>query len=851
MIITIFCFDYFQIKHLYLDYYDSIRLNKAIVVGIEINHVVHELQKERGITVGYLSNDGAEFSEELAIQRHHTDSTLGEFYKEIINPELDDLMLLHEDDINYLMTFFNKISELRDQVDELTISPDQTIKYFSEINTVALKTVNLLINETRDKQAAQQVHAIIYFLESKEYASIERAVGTQAFSMYGIDKKMLGRFTELVASQSSYLDAFITISDQESIDFYERTVTGFDVDEVNRMRESLYSDTELSDDPNYWYKVSTGKINSLKMVEDFMSENMRHYTESISKKAQQDFWTFVIVDLTIGIFTLLLMGYIVSNLIMNVRFLEVFTRKVIKGDLSQRVDIKTKDEIGHYAMTFNLMINEINKSQKALKEQKDKAEYLYENIYKQSEVVFEHVQQGIFLLDKELKISNLYSKAVERIFDNKIIANENFSNFMRPRLIQRDFEALEMFMRHLFNEDMDEDVVNQLNPIEQVKIFIGTNGVVITKHLRVSFTRIERQGVIQNIMVTISDETESVLLQQHMEEAESQKKRETEYMLSILKVEPKVLREFLDKSKEILKSISDRYETSGNADLNSLLDFTFQIIHNVKGHAVSIGLQLITDKLHEIEESIVALKEKNVSSDDFLSILYEIEEVYKIIGDVDKVHEQIADIYRNFPTPKNGHSLPNGQLIESLEASLKFMGKESGKDVCFTFTNPENIVIPESQVSPIKDMMVQLMRNSLSHGIESPVERTSKGKEEQATVAISLNNGGDGIHISYRDDGQGLDTEKIIEKAISNGTIKKSNAKTLDNEQLVGLIFADGFSTTEKVNKYSGRGQGLSVIRTVIEEQKGSFAINFEKGKFFEMIISIPTLNGKKLEKVA
>ncbi len=202
---------------------------------------------------------------------------------------------------------------------------------------------------------------------------------------------------------------------------------------------------------------------------------------------------------------------------------------------------------------------------------------------------------------------------MEKIFGLSKISGENFANFMRPLIIPRDLEALEMFMRHLFNEDMDEDVVNQLNPIEQVKIYSETDGIVTTKYIRVNFTRIWRRDRIANIMVTVSDETESVLLQKHLEDAEKKKKQETEQVLSILKIDPSLIRGFLYNAKRTLKGISERYEANKDRDLKALLDFTFETIHNLKGNAVVIGLDIMSEKFHEVEEAIESLKLKEVT----------------------------------------------------------------------------------------------------------------------------------------------------------------------------------------------------------------------------------------------
>lgn len=847
LIVIILFFDYFQIRHNYLDYHDANRLNKAIILGIEINHVVHEIQKERGIATGFISSQGEALASELLLQRKKTDSTLQEFYYETANPELSDLMELHSDDIERLTNFFDRLTDIRKKIDERTITPDQTIKYFSDINTVALNTVNDLINETRDKNVAQQVHAIIYFLKSKESASIERAIGTKAFSHNQIDFQMYNRFTTLVATQKAYIDAFLTIANEESRSYYHHLVQGPDIAELNRMRDVLFENEELQEDPAHWLEVITSKINALKKVEDFMSENIHAHTEKIASAAFKDFWVFLILDFAIGILALWLMTVIVTNLLENVSKLENFTKKISAGDLTKKVYIETRDELGDYAKAFNIMVEEINKSHQALKKQRDYANYLYKNIYQVSIVVFQNIQQGIFLLDKDFKISKLYSKATETIFDKHKIAGENFANFMRPLIIPRELEALEMFMRHLFNPEMDEDVVNQLNPVEQVKIYTEKSGVVTPKYIRVSFTRIIRNDKIRNIMVTISDETESILLQQHLDESEKKKKQETEQVLSILKIDPAVMRGFIYNSKKELRNISERYEEGKSDDYRKLLDFTFERIHNLKGNAVVIGLELMGNKFHSIEESITNLKDKVARGKDFLTILYEIDEADKMMDDMAEMLRKVANIYKNLPS--EGQVASNIMVIDSLEKGVELISNQVGKTVDFNFKNEKNLVIPEHYLNPFKDAMIQLIRNSISHGIEKPEVRKSLKKPEKGQITVELDQEDKELLIRYVDDGSGLELQKIRNKAVAKGLITEFQEKSMKDDKIVELIFQNGFSTSDEVDKHSGRGQGMNLVKSIIEEQDGSFTINYEEGKFFEMNIRIPVTNFDEQEK--
>ncbi|MBV6639198.1 MAG: nitrate- and nitrite sensing domain-containing protein [Cyclobacteriaceae bacterium] len=850
LIVTIICFDILQIRHDFYDYQDARRLNKAINIGIDISHLVHEIQKERSISVGFQANSGESFHENLVHQRQKTDSLLSHLYVELRAPTYQELLINHGEDLKNMKLQLEQLLEVRSSVDQHTLNTDEIISHFSEINKAALNTVNQLINETRDKTAAQQVHAIIYFLDAKEYASIERALGTYTFSTSNQSRNVASEFASLISSQEAYLDAFLTISDQESKNYYFNTMQGADIQEVERFRAKLNVTDNPDVDPTEWYTVVTGKINSLKQVEDFMLENMHNYTENMAANARRDFFIFLLLDFLIGFITFTLVAMIVLNLIKNVAVLEKFTREVTAGKTSERVAIDTRDEIGHYANTFNIMLDKLISTQSELKQAKDHAEYMYENIYKQSEVVFENVEQGIFLLDKDLKISSLYSKAVEKIFDNEMIASENFCNFMRPRIMERDFEALQMFMKHLFNPDMDEEVVNQLNPVEEVQIYITKNGVVISKHIRVSFTRIVRGEEIQSILVTITDETESVLLQQHMKETENMKKQDTEYLFNILKVDPGMLQEFIKETRETLKSISDRYEQNESGDLNELLKYTYRTVHKIKGNAMTTGVELVSNRVHKIEDSITKMMDIEVTADKFLSILYELEEINKTLTELQKMLEKVGEIYKNLYA-KNELSSKE-KLENDLRNGLQTLCKETEKEVDLDLRIDDAIDLDAAYLSPVKDILNQMMRNSISHGIEDSEERISKGKQEIGKITVALSQADyDGISVTYEDDGRGIDTNTLMIHALASGLISHEESEGLDDHQIAELLTNDGFSTTTRADKLSGRGQGMSVIKSIVEEMNGSLKISFKHDRYFRVTVTLPNVDQQSFEKVA
>jgi two-component system chemotaxis sensor kinase CheA len=128
----------------------------------------------------------------------------------------------------------------------------------------------------------------------------------------------------------------------------------------------------------------------------------------------------------------------------------------------------------------------------------------------------------------------------------------------------------------------------------------------------------------------------------------------------------------------------------------------------------------------------------------------------------------------------------------------------------------------------IGDPLVHLVRNAIDHGIESPEERKSNGKNEQGVVSIAATHEGGYIVLRISDDGRGIDIEKILNKAIKNNIITKEDE--LSESQILNLIFQPGFSTADVISDVSGRGVGMDVVKQNITDLGGTVEISSEKG---------------------
>lgn len=152
----------------------------------------------------------------------------------------------------------------------------------------------------------------------------------------------------------------------------------------------------------------------------------------------------------------------------------------------------------------------------------------------------------------------------------------------------------------------------------------------------------------------------------------------------------------------------------------------------------------------------------------------------------------------------------------------------------------EDTDLDKNLVEALADPLVHLVRNSVDHGIEMPDEREASGKKRTGTVTLSASQQGDHILLTIEDDGKGMDPDKLKDIAISRGVLDADAAARMSNEDAFNLIFAPGFSTKTEISDISGRGVGMDVVKTKINQLNGTVHIHSEKGVGTRLEIKVP-----------
>ncbi|SDI69346.1 chemotaxis protein CheA [Alteribacillus bidgolensis] len=187
----------------------------------------------------------------------------------------------------------------------------------------------------------------------------------------------------------------------------------------------------------------------------------------------------------------------------------------------------------------------------------------------------------------------------------------------------------------------------------------------------------------------------------------------------------------------------------------------------------------------------------------------------------------------------NMRMMPVDQVFNRFPRMVRSLSKELGKKVNLEIIGAET-ELDRTIIDEIGDPLVHLIRNSIDHGIEHPDVRKSSGKPEEGTVELRAYHSGNHVFIEIKDDGAGINKEKVINKALENGVVTEEDLEKMTDQQMYGLLFASGFSTAEEVTDVSGRGVGLDVVRSTFESLGGVVTVDSELGKGSLFSIQLP-----------
>jgi len=370
-------------------------------LAVVYSELVHELQKERGMTAGFLGSKGTKFANELKNQRQNTDQKRTKktnFWREH-NFTLSEIVTLNSS----IGQVLQKISTIRQQVDAQTISLGSALTYYTKLNKDLLSVAVLNAEISTDALVTRETIAYFNFLQGKERAGIERAVLSNTFAKQQFGTGMFTKFITLVSEQNTYFDNFKNFSNVANNNYFDQQLNNNAVKEVTKIRAIANSkQSDFGIEAEYWFAQSTGRIGQLKKIENHLGNEILALVETKHSDAFNTMVFDIIVSALLIILALVISFNIINDLTGRVKNLTNVLAKVRhENDLTIRSSYEGSSELGQISVSLNKtlssfshVINDISSSSMTLA---SAAEETAQTCEENSQSLFEQ-QSGIGLI---------------------------------------------------------------------------------------------------------------------------------------------------------------------------------------------------------------------------------------------------------------------------------------------------------------------------------------------------------------------------------------------------------------------------------------------------------------------
>ncbi len=352
---------FFAAKNVHSDYKTYTEFKKLAQLtnlAVHMSTLVHEQQKERGATAVFLGSKGTKFVTELAKQRKETNKK-----KEVLDTFLKDFNANVYDQtfgqkFSKLLADLEKMPNIRDQVDNLSISSKDAIGYYTNLNGQNLSLINYFANLSPSPEIAISIIGYSNFLQGKERTGIERAVGANGFSSGKFSTAALDKFKSLIDAQKTYNDIFLSYATDQQKELFNETMRSDAVQDVSRMRKIAIKgglSGQLENiEGKYWFTQITQKINGLKKIEDTLSNDLATEKSKIKSDLIKSGTISALIAALSLLITFMISYIIARNITQSFKNIVHATSQLAQGDLNAQIPDQTENEIGELANALTI-----------------------------------------------------------------------------------------------------------------------------------------------------------------------------------------------------------------------------------------------------------------------------------------------------------------------------------------------------------------------------------------------------------------------------------------------------------------------------------------------------------------
>ncbi len=647
--------------------------------------------------------------------------------------------------------------------------------------------------------------------------------------------------------------------------------------EVIEFAAPIYVDNELSG----WIRYGISTKSMHRAIKDVRENGRRSRNQMI-----------LILSL-IGLFALVSSFFIIrsqaSKMTKPINNLVEFSKIMSEGNYNVTVQVTSNDEIGQLADQFESMRVTIKKYTNHLQE-------LVDEKMQQVKDILDNIDQGLFTVNLDGTINEEYSART-----NNILKVEDITKCDLPQLLRMDGKQQKEFDKWLAvvqrrHKKQRWKKLTNLAPVKELELVRSMNEDSMD-YVSVSYQKIfNMNNQLSKIMILVVDETEKRFREQQMMHERLSHENDVKMILGIANTPPEEVAEFMEDTYNRLNILEKRicsfheqakeqrqkYPDGPELILEkNQIDMLYRDIHTIKGNAGSYGFELLSVYAHQAEDQLELLRKGGFRRDHQLQLLFSNHQEMK--KQYDTIREKIKLLFGKqedltIPVPQIRvqtivdlcNNLKQQQQIEEVERLIKEcdmltwkplsaitrkyqkIAQKSAerlkKNIEVNIQNDKSL-FPPQVLTDIDEALIHLFRNAVDHGIEPPEVREEFGKGI-GHIGFEFSSDHKGRVIRVSDDGNGIDTERLVTKSIENGELTNEQATVLNKNQKLSLVYTAGLTTSEEITDISGRGIGMDVVKSKVESLGGNIEINSMLGKGTTFTLEIPPFTASPQKEV-
>ena len=451
----------------YKEYVVKKQLETMIEISRSLSLLIHETQKERGLSAGFIGSKGTKFSKILIKQRTLTNKDIEKFIKLINHIGITNLPKETRKKIILLKKYFKELSTIRNEVISLNVKLSKVIKWYSKMNNLILNIIADSAKFSPNQKISMDLVAYVSFLRAKEKVGLERAILTSVFAKKRFDTGDYFKFITLISAEKSYINMFLNFANDRMKKYYFKILNNPVFEEVNKIRKSAIKAKRTGKfnlTSNYCFEVISQKINLYKKIDDKIAKIIIEDANKI-----QNLYYF---KLAFSIFVLILMnilGYLAANKIsMQVNSLKNLISNIAE-DKNLNIEIKIyddKDEFTTIRQSLKDFISVLHNFMLKVYHSSVENKHASESLKKDFEKIIENTKNERDIIELATKKSDkIKDELFESVYEsnsvknNIISANHNLNNSVD--IITETINKIEI------NSENEYNLANQLNTLSE------------------------------------------------------------------------------------------------------------------------------------------------------------------------------------------------------------------------------------------------------------------------------------------------------------------------------------------------------------------------------------------------